>query len=1081
MEQIPKDPDPQIEVDKLEQQAAAALGMSVAGIRKLKSQGINIYTAKDITQLSTRHNTTISAAAAEINGELQRETISGLGRLRKVFLAAGMTLLGYLSLVCLFAFLFTLFPVQTANWLGYVSTTAPPTTSEADGRVLAATTVPAETLEPQPSPQFYQTILQPISRLSLDLVKTLNPNSYSQVADVTILDPNQILQVGDGTLTPLVPIKLPSSAYLQVPDSSQVNNLNSQYLQGRRPGTNAGDIAIVGETGAGDLTTTVPSTSPTSTPSATPSSNPAPSPSPGNITINTATPISGGGTVSLGSSLTLTCPTCSSLVPSGTSAGNYGNATTIPTYTVDVFGRLTASGNTTIAGLNTSNLAAGAGIMNTQLANSDVTLTSGLGLTNGGSVSLGGTMAINVGAGSGITVNADDIAINLATSGTTGATSSNSGLEIVGSSLTLLHGCADNEILKWTDAGGWTCTPDADTLASLQIAYGNGNTITTTTGTNIAFTLAAGLVSPTSFTLNNNGSADAFVLTNTSTATNGLLIDHTTGGTLTNALNITGSAGTTTHGLIFNGTIGTDIATAAARALAIESGTTGSIIIGADTSAESISLGTGTAAKTLVLGSTNTSSITTIQSGSGNINLQVSGTGTTGTVQIGAGGAGSGTPDLFKLDIKSTAGDPTGTNGAMYYNASLNKFRCFENAAWTNCISSTGTNLQHAAIYDTNEAVVNVVAAQTVLGTVSVTPTTATGDVFVTGQTDVYSSNAIDQPFTLVIETTANCTGTTVGNATVTYTITSGASAANDRGSLIVSGIAINPGASAQTYSLCASTPAGDTDVLNWRLEALVIDTGADVAEIYTSHDPTLDPGDVVAYDPSLATGVQKAQTEYDQATLGVITTHPGLVIGNVDAEGEVALPVALAGRVPVKVSTINGTIHTGDYLTSSSIPGVAMKATQSGAMIGIALDEYSEPEVGSILMFIKTSSAYIPSEPVNASPPTLSELVEFLSKVIFRNDVTFAGRVTFDQDTAGYITIASGESEAQVVFVREYVGLPAVTANVTLTGDVSLDTIPASAIYDVSPTGFKIKLASPTPVDLSFAWIALSVDTGVN
>lgn len=1011
MDQIPKNPDPQIEIDKLEQRAATELKMSVAGIRKLKSQGINIYTSKDITKLSTHHDPSLSVAAAEVSIELQRETVSGLSRIRQAFRAAGIALLGYLSLVSLFVVFFTLFPIQTANWLGYTSAVTASTTNEANGRVLSSTTSADETIEPQASPLLYQTIMQPISRMSLDIVKALNPNAYSQIADITILDPNQILQVGDGTLTPLVPIKLPSSAYLQVADSNVINNLNSQYLQGLQPGTNAGDIAT--------------------------------------------------------------------LIPSGISAGNYGSAKTIPTYTVDEFGRLTASESTAISGLNAANLAISAGITNSQLANSQFVISSGLGLTNGGAVSLGGTVAMNVGAGSGITVNADDIAINLATSGTTGATSSNSGLEIVGTSLSLLHGCADDEILKWTDAGGWACSLAADT--SLQIAYANGNTINTTTGGNIAFTLSAGLVSPTSFTVNNNGSADAFILNSTATSTNGLLIDHTTGGTLTNALNITGSAGTTTHGLIFNGTIGTDIATAAARALAIESGTTGSIIIGADASAESISLGTGTAAKTLVLGSTTTSSITTIQSGSGNINLQVSGTGTTGTVQIGAGGAGSGTPDLFKLDIKSTAGDPTGTNGAMYYNASLNKFRCFENAAWTNCIGSTGTDLQHAAIYDTSEAVVNVVATQTVLGTVSVTPTTATGDVFVSGQTDIYSSNAIDQPFTLVIETTANCTGSTVGNATVTYTVTSGASAANDRGSLIVSGIAINPGASAQTYSLCASTSAGDTDVLNWRLEALVIDTGADLAEIYTSHDPTLAPGDVVTYDPSLVTGVQKSQTEYDRATLGVITTHPGLVIGNVDAEGEVALPVALAGRVPVKVSNINGDIHTGDYLTSSSISGVAMKATQSGAVIGIALDDYSEPEVGSVLMFIKTSSAYIPSEPVDDPPPTLSELVEFLSTVIFRNDVTFAGRVTFDRDTAGYVTIATGETEAQVAFGREYASLPAVTANVTLTGEASLETIPTSAVYDVSPAGFKIKLAAPAPTDLSFSWIALSVSTEAN
>lgn len=48
-------------------------------------------------------------------------------------------------------------------------------------------------------------------------------------------------------------------------------------------------------------------------------------------------------------------------------------------------------------------------ITNAQLANSAVTITAGAGLANGGAVSLGSSVTLNVGAGSGITVNADDV------------------------------------------------------------------------------------------------------------------------------------------------------------------------------------------------------------------------------------------------------------------------------------------------------------------------------------------------------------------------------------------------------------------------------------------------------------------------------------------------------------------------------------------------------------------------------------------------------------------------------------------------------------------------------------------------
>ena len=54
-------------------------------------------------------------------------------------------------------------------------------------------------------------------------------------------------------------------------------------------------------------------------------------------------------------------------------------------------------------------------VPNASLANSAVTVTAGAGLTNGGSVSLGGSTTLNIGAGTHITVNADDVAVNTGT------------------------------------------------------------------------------------------------------------------------------------------------------------------------------------------------------------------------------------------------------------------------------------------------------------------------------------------------------------------------------------------------------------------------------------------------------------------------------------------------------------------------------------------------------------------------------------------------------------------------------------------------------------------------------------------
>ena len=61
---------------------------------------------------------------------------------------------------------------------------------------------------------------------------------------------------------------------------------------------------------------------------------------------------------------------------------------------------------------------------------------------------------------------------------------------------------------------------------------------------------------------------------------------------------------------------------------------------------------------------------------------------------------------------------------------------------------------------------------------------------------------------------------------------------------------------------------------------------------------------------------------------------------------------VALAGRVPVSVDATFGRISPGDCLTSSPMPGVAMRATQPGPIIGTALEGLEQGR-GQILMFV--------------------------------------------------------------------------------------------------------------------------------
>lgn len=151
---------------------------------------------------------------------------------------------------------------------------------------------------------------------------------------------------------------------------------------------------------------------------------------------------------------------------------------------------------------------------------------------------------------------------------------------------------------------------------------------------------------------------------------------------------------------------------------------------------------------------------------------------------------------------------------------------------------------------------------------------------------------------------------------------------------------------------------------------------GADVAEWYISHDLTVEEADLVAIDPLKDVSVTKTRRGQTGPAIGVVSTKPGLVLGKNDgttpgvqtsitgeevASGQAkAVPVALTGRVPIKLSLENGPIYRGDPITTSSIPGVGAKALSAGPIIGYALEEYttaSASESAQVTEYLAQSS----------------------------------------------------------------------------------------------------------------------------
>jgi hypothetical protein len=133
------------------------------------------------------------------------------------------------------------------------------------------------------------------------------------------------------------------------------------------------------------------------------------------------------------------------------------------------------------------------------------------------------------------------------------------------------------------------------------------------------------------------------------------------------------------------------------------------------------------------------------------------------------------------------------------------------------------------------------------------------------------------------------------------------------------------------------------------RITAVSYNTAnSDLAENYFSSQ-SLQTGEVVTMSGGLS--VARAEKGATLPILGVVSTKPGLTMGSDDVSltaGETAYPIALTGRVPVKLSTENGPIKKGDQLMLSSLPGTAMKATGTGATIGIALEDFTDTRMYS-------------------------------------------------------------------------------------------------------------------------------------
>jgi F0F1-type ATP synthase membrane subunit c/vacuolar-type H+-ATPase subunit K len=118
--------------------------------------------------------------------------------------------------------------------------------------------------------------------------------------------------------------------------------------------------------------------------------------------------------------------------------------------------------------------------------------------------------------------------------------------------------------------------------------------------------------------------------------------------------------------------------------------------------------------------------------------------------------------------------------------------------------------------------------------------------------------------------------------------------------------------------------------------DAQEIDTSFGVANYLPIEQQNVKDGAIIV---SSNGRYQLATREYDSQMIGVVTENAAIVF---KVEGDSQTPVVANGNAYVLVSGQNGAIKRGDLITASTTPGIGMKATKSGYVLGSALEDFN-------------------------------------------------------------------------------------------------------------------------------------------
>lgn len=144
------------------------------------------------------------------------------------------------------------------------------------------------------------------------------------------------------------------------------------------------------------------------------------------------------------------------------------------------------------------------------------------------------------------------------------------------------------------------------------------------------------------------------------------------------------------------------------------------------------------------------------------------------------------------------------------------------------------------------------------------------------------------------------------------------------------------------------------------------------VAEYIKISGDTIRNGSIIAL---LDGSYQLANSSYSTHMYGVMVENPTVAISLIGRNE--AYPVITAGRAEVLVSTQNGSIEQGDYITTSQVAGVGMKATQPGFVVGVAQAGFNAEGEGVVPVSVDIKFVSTIDPEIEFSPQGIAQQIQ--------------------------------------------------------------------------------------------------------